>query len=545
MVPLRPRGRRGMPSLGNLVSEAGRDAPLSPARASSLSPGEEARAGLSGTHCGKVVRHADRRLRRPAPGRAGRHAPRRGPRRGVRRGRATSSRSSAARCATPSSAAPVNDLDFTTDARPRRDPRDRRPDRRGALGHRPRTSARSAPAIDGETVEITTYRSRRLRRRDPQARRRVRRHASRATSSAATSRSTRWRCACRRWCSSTRPAASTTSSPGGSRTPGTPEVSFGDDPLRMMRAARFTAQLGFDGRRAEPCARDGATRAAASSIISVERVSDELGKLLLHRRPARGHPSCSSTPASPTTCCPSSPPCGSRSTSTTTTRTSTSTASPCSTRPSSYEKARQPGEAPDLVAAARGAAARHRQAGHAAARAGRRRHLPPPRRRRVRSSRRSGCTALRFDNDTIAAVSRLIELHLRFFGYTDGRLDRLGRAPLRARRRRPARAAAHPDPGRRHDPQPPQGRPARLRLRRPRGRASPSSREQEEIDSLRPDLDGEQIMRDPRHRAGARGGRGVPLPARAAPRGGPARRRGRRAAAARLVGRPRRGPTGA
>jgi poly(A) polymerase len=28
--------------------------------------------------------------------------------------------------------------------------------------------------------------------------------------------------------------------------------------------------------------------------------------------------------------------------------------------------------------------------------------------------------ALRFDNDTIAAVSRLIELHLRFFGYTDG-----------------------------------------------------------------------------------------------------------------------------
>jgi poly(A) polymerase len=28
--------------------------------------------------------------------------------------------------------------------------------------------------------------------------------------------------------------------------------------------------------------------------------------------------------------------------------------------------------------------------------------------------------ALRFDNDTIAAVSRLIELHLRFFGYSDG-----------------------------------------------------------------------------------------------------------------------------
>ena len=64
---------------------------------------------------------------------------------------------------------------------------------------------------------------------------------------------------------------------------------------------------------------------------------------------------------------------------------------------------------------------------------------------------------LRFDNDTVKAVAELIRLHLRFFGYAEGKWTRLGRAPLRARRRRPARVAPHPVAGGCDDPQPAQG----------------------------------------------------------------------------------------
>ncbi len=70
------------------------------------------------------------------------------------------------------------------------------------------------------------------------------------------------------------------------RTPGTPEESFGDDPLRMLRAARFAAQLGF---RVAPevvaAMRDLAGRL---EIISVERITDELNKLLCSAHPRAG-----------------------------------------------------------------------------------------------------------------------------------------------------------------------------------------------------------------------------------------------------------------
>jgi poly(A) polymerase len=70
------------------------------------------------------------------------------------------------------------------------------------------------------------------------------------------------------------------------RTPGTPEASFSDDPLRMMRAARFAAQLGFD---VAPEVVTAMTEMADRiSIISAERVRDELVKLVNAPYPRRG-----------------------------------------------------------------------------------------------------------------------------------------------------------------------------------------------------------------------------------------------------------------
>jgi poly(A) polymerase len=67
------------------------------------------------------------------------------------------------------------------------------------------------------------------------------------------------------------------------RTPGKPEDSFGDDPLRILRAARFVSQLGL---RPVPELRTAMTAMADRlSIVSAERIADELTKLLLATRP--------------------------------------------------------------------------------------------------------------------------------------------------------------------------------------------------------------------------------------------------------------------
>jgi poly(A) polymerase len=70
------------------------------------------------------------------------------------------------------------------------------------------------------------------------------------------------------------------------RTPGKQEDSFSDDPLRMMRAARFAAQLGFAV--APDVVAAMTAMAERIEIVSAERVRDELVKLVLAPYPRRG-----------------------------------------------------------------------------------------------------------------------------------------------------------------------------------------------------------------------------------------------------------------
>ncbi len=70
------------------------------------------------------------------------------------------------------------------------------------------------------------------------------------------------------------------------RTPLDPDITYSDDPLRMMRAIRFATQLGF---AIEPLSLESITRNRERiNIISKERIIDELNKIVLAPKPSVG-----------------------------------------------------------------------------------------------------------------------------------------------------------------------------------------------------------------------------------------------------------------
>lgn len=272
------------------------------------------------------------------------------------------------------------------------------------------------------------------------------------------------------------------------RTPGAPEVSFGDDPLRMLRAARFRAQLGFD---LDPDALAAAQRMAPSlDIVAAERIQQELAKLLLAAEPSAGIRVLVDAGLADVVL-PEVPAL--RLEIDEHARHKDVYEHSLTALDQAIELERERGHAPDLVL--RLAVLLH--------------DIGKPATRRIEPG--GGVTfhhhdvlgsrlaakrlrALRFDKDTIDAVADLIRLHLRFFGYAEGawtdsavrryvrdagaqleRLHILSRADVTTRNRRKAERLAHA-----YDDL--EERIAALA-------------EEEELAAIRPDLDGEDIMR--------------------------------------------------
>jgi poly(A) polymerase len=275
------------------------------------------------------------------------------------------------------------------------------------------------------------------------------------------------------------------------RTPGAPSLSFSDDPLRMMRAARFASQLRVAV--APEVSRAMTDMADRIGIISAERVRDELVKLVCGADPRAGIDLLVDTGIAERVLPEVS--------------ALKLEIDEHHRHKDVYQHSLQvleqatalesgldgPVPSPDFVL--RFAALLH-DVGKPATRrfepsgAVTFRHHDAIGSKLVKKRMR----ALRFDNDTIKAVARLVELHMRFYGYgeagwsdsavrryvTDAgpllqRLHRLTRSDVTTRNRRKAErlAFAYDDLERRID----------------------ELAEREEMDAIRPDLDGEAIMR--------------------------------------------------
>lgn len=272
------------------------------------------------------------------------------------------------------------------------------------------------------------------------------------------------------------------------RTPGKPEDSFSDDPLRMMRGARFASQLGFE---IEPATFE-AMQAMADriEIISAERVQVELTKLILGANPRAGLTALVDSGLAALVL-PELPALKLETDEHHHHKDVYEHTLTVVEQAIDYEKDYNL-EADFIL---RFAALMH-DCGKPATR-----RLEPGGAVSFYHHDMVGAKiatrrmkALRFDNDSIKAVSRLIELHLRFFGYSDQawsdsairryvrdagdqllRLHALTRADVTTRNKRKADRLAHA-----YDDL--EQRIAKIQ-------------EEEELNALRPDLSGEDIMR--------------------------------------------------
>jgi poly(A) polymerase len=198
------------------------------------------------------------------------------------------------------------------------------------------------------------------------------------------------------------------------RTPGAPEVSFGDDPLRMLRAARFTSQLGFTVTPETVAAM--VALAPRIEIVSVERITTELSKLLLADSPRAGIQLLVETGLAQLVL-PEIPALKLEIDEHAHHKDVYEHSLTVLDQAIGYEKAR--GHEPDLVL--RLASLLH-DIGKPATKRVEGRGVVSFHHHDVVGAKLATkrLTALRFDKETISSVSKLIELHLRFFGYTDG-----------------------------------------------------------------------------------------------------------------------------
>lgn len=268
------------------------------------------------------------------------------------------------------------------------------------------------------------------------------------------------------------------------RTPGTPEESFSDDPLRMMRAARFAAQLDFEVAPEVVAAMKA--MAGRIEIVSAERVRDELNKLVLSAHPAKGLALLVDTGLADHVL-PELP----------------------ALRLERDEHHRHKDVYDHTLIVLEQAMALETEGPDLTLRLAALLHdIGKPRTRRFESDGRVSfhhhevvgakmtkkrMTALKYSNELIKDVSRLVELHLRFHGYGEGewtdsavrryvrdagplltRLHKLTRSDCTTRNKRKANNLSRAYDGL-------EERIARLQ-------------EQEELDSIRPDLDGNEIM---------------------------------------------------